>query len=66
MFKDENDMIEFDKIEKREMGVAPKFHWFKKLCKSEEVLLNDSMNKTINKGLTTWKNWIQKRKLNTK
>lgn len=66
MFKDENDMIEFDKIEKKEMGVAPKFHWFKELLKSEEVLLNDEMNKTINKGLTKWKNWIQIKKQKTK
>jgi len=66
MFKDEKDMEQFHRIEKKEMGEGPKLHFFKQLCKSEEALLNDSMNTTIQKGLKLWKDWNKKRKLNTK
>ncbi|WP_144029923.1 MULTISPECIES: hypothetical protein [Burkholderia] len=68
MFKDEKDMIEFAKIDKKEISGYPKNHSFINLCKSfththnafifksEEFLLNDSMKQTIDKGINLWKN----------
>lgn len=55
MFKNEEEMIEFEKIDKAEMTIQ-----------TEEALLSGAMDKTIKRMIELWKNWKQKKDLKIK